>query len=123
MADINASCVFNELPLWHQEILSRLLDASFIGKRELATQILASRFKIIDANQSLEILATDSIRAPVIKTIPVEASAMDDNGLQIQVLLFTRHGLPYMLEVLRVDGGEISRLPPSDSFSVTVLGT
>jgi len=103
-------------------MLTRLLNASFPGQQELKSQVLDSRFRVIDGNQSLEIFPTSSIAAPVAKRIPVEAYAADEDGMQIQLLLFTRQGLAYMLEVLRGDGEQVKRLPPASAFNVTVLG-
>ena len=113
---------FQELSVWHQEMLSRLLDTSFPGQPELKAQVLTSRFGVIDKNQSLEIFPTNSVVPPVVKTIPVEAYASDEDGVHIESLLFTRHGLAYMLEILRADGKQIKQLPPATAFNVMVLG-
>lgn len=113
---------FQELPIWHQEMLFCLLNASFPGQPELKAQVLTARFAVIDKNQNLEIFPANSVAAPVVKTIPVWAYAADEDGVPIEPLLFTRHGLAYMLEVLRADGQQIKRLPPASAFSVTVLG-
>jgi YD repeat-containing protein len=121
MEDTSANRTFQELSEWHRGILSRLLDAPFPGQPELKTQVLTSRFRIIDNNQSLEIFPTSAVAAPVVKTIPVEASAPDEDGVPIQSLLFTRHGLAYMLEILRADGKQVKRLPSAPAFNVTVL--
>ena len=87
---------FKELSEWHQSIMRRLLDASFPGQQGLKTQLLGSRFRLIDANQSLEITSESGIAAPVIKTIPVEAVASDEDGTPIQLVTLiykTRSGL------------------------------
>lgn len=122
MSDVAANCTFQELSEWHREMLTRLLNAPFPGQQELKSQVLTSHFRAIDINQSLEIFPTSSIVAPVVKRIPVEAYAADEDGVQIQLLLFTRQGLAYMLEVLRGDGEQVKRLPPVSAFNVTVLG-
>ena len=103
-------------------MLNRLLEESFPGHQELKAQILTSHFGIIDDNHSLEIIPTNSDAAPVVKTVPVEASAADEDGMPIESLLFTRHGLAYMLEILRADGGRVKCLPPVTAFNVMVLG-
>ena len=122
MKGTGASCTFHELSEWHRKILSLLLDAQFPGQQELKAQILASRFTVIDKNQSLEIFPKTALAAPVVKTIPVEASTYDEDGVPIQSLLFTRHGMAYMLEIIRADGEQVKCLPPAVAFSVTVLG-
>jgi hypothetical protein len=122
MTDQNNNQTFNKLSPWHREILSRLLDTPFPGQHELAAQVRNSRFRIIDKNQSLEILPSSSVATSVVKTVPVEASAPDEDSVPIQVLLFTRHGLAYMLEILRADGEQIKRLPLASAFDIIVLG-
>lgn len=122
MKDTGTNYAFQELSEWHRGMLCQLLDAPFPGQAELKTQILASRFRVIDKNQSLEIFPTSAVAAPVVKTIPVEASARDADGVPIQSLLFTRHGLAYMLEILRADGEQVKRLPSAPAFNVSVLG-
>jgi hypothetical protein len=121
MKKTDAPRTFQELSEWHRTMLSRLLDASFPGQQELRAQVFASHFQAIDQNQSLKISPRADLSAPVVKTIPVEAWASGEDGIPIQALLFTRHGLAYMLEILRADGGLIKRLPPASAFDVTVL--
>lgn len=113
---------FNELSDWYREILSRLLNVSFPGQPQLKAQVLSSRFAMFDNSRSLEIFPLKCDAAPVAKTIPVEAFASDCDGVLIQSLLFTRHGMAYMLEVIREDGNEIRDLPPASKFEVIVLG-
>ena len=112
---------FQELPQWHRDMLCRFLNTPFPGQAELLTQIVNSRFSIIDDNQSLEICPPNSVPAPVIKTIPVEAYASDKDGVPILSLLFTRNGLAYMLEIFRADGGQLTELPPVTAFNIMVL--
>lgn len=122
MKNRHTSCIFHELSEWHREVLSRLLNAPFSGQPELKAQVLAARFRVIDDNQSLEIIPTSSVPAPIIKTVPVWVSAADEDGVPIELLLFTRHGSAYMLEVLRADGEQVKRLPPGISLKIMVLG-
>jgi hypothetical protein len=118
---MNDNIQFHELPVWNRELLSRLLNADFPGQQELKSQISTATYKIIDANQSLSISPTKSVPGQFAKTIPVEASGSDQDGVLIQTLLFTRQGFAYMLEVLREDGNPVKCLPPASEFSVTVL--
>src|SRR4051794_25945389 len=122
MNQTDSSCVFEELSEWHRAILSRLLDASFPGQQELKPQVLSAHFRVIDANQSLEISPRSNTPASVARTVPVEAFATDEDGTAIQALLFTKHGMAYMLEVLRGDGEPVQRLPPASAFGIMVLG-
>jgi len=111
----------NALPRWHQEMIARLLGASFPGQHEVAEQLATARFEIIDGNKSLNIFPSASVKAPVQKTIPVEASVADKDGILIQVLLFVRAGAVYMLEILREDGEPVKEMPSVDKFDVVVL--
>jgi hypothetical protein len=114
---------FDELSEWHQEMLSRLLNASFPGQQDLKLQVLESRFRVIDKNQSLEILPTSSAATRVVRTVPVEARTLDVDGVPIESLLFTRHGFAYMLEIMRADGEPVKRLPPATAFDIIALGS
>jgi hypothetical protein len=112
---------YDALSHWHREILARLLLAEFPGKAEIQKQLVSATFEVIDANQSLKIVPSTSLRAPVQKTIPVEGHAPDQDEALIQVLLFTRDGRVSMLELLREDGEPIRNLPPVGKFEVLTL--
>jgi hypothetical protein len=123
MREANEFKTFQELSVWHRDLLCRLLNVSFPGQQELKSQIMASHFRVIDANQSLEISPMSNIAAPVVKTVPVEGLASDKDGVPIQALLFTRRGAAYMLEILRGDGDSVKTLPPASAFDIIVLAT
>lgn len=112
---------FKNLSQWHQDMLYLLLNADFPGKNEVRAQLLSSKFDIIDKNGSLGIYPQTEIQAPVVKTAPVEAYARDRDGIVIQVILFTRNGFVYMLEVLRESNDNVTEIPPVDRFEVMVL--
>ena len=112
---------FEELSSWHREILAKLVRVDFPGKAEVTLQLHTATFNIIDANQSLGISTLGSLDAPVVKRIPVEAYATDKDGVLVQVLLFSRTGRAYMLEILREDGKPVRELPAIERFTVLVL--
>jgi hypothetical protein len=112
---------FNNLPAWHQKMISCLLNVSFPGNPEISRQLKTAEFEVIDANRSLRICPSILVNAPVEKTIPVEASALDTDGIPIEVLLFTRRGVVNMLEILRGDGRTVKEMPSVDQFKVMVL--
>lgn len=87
----------------------------------MKAQLEAAEFEIIDSNQSVAIFPPETQSAPVTKTVPVEAHAADVDGVPIELLLFTRKGGAYMLEVLRADGNKVQALPAADEFHVMVL--
>lgn len=115
--------LFEELSAWHQNMISCLLKHSFPGIQEISHQIESASFEIIDKNKSLGVFPSISIAAPVIKTIPIEARAVDTDGVPIEVLLFTRKGFVCMLEILRGDGEKVENLPEVDQFEVILLGS
>ncbi len=112
---------FQDLSTFHRELLTRLLAAEFFGKEQLTQQIHSGRFTVIDANQSLAIKASGP-RAEVRKRVPVEANALDKDGMMIHSLLFVRGGYVYMLENFRGDGNPIQQMPSAAEFQVLVLG-
>lgn len=118
---MNESLQFHELPIWHRELLTRLLNVDFPGRFQLKDQIATANYKIIDANQSLSISPTNGIPGEFLKTIPVEANAQDHDEVPIQALLFIREGFAYMLEILRGDGNPVKLFPPATKFEVMVL--
>ena len=116
-----SALIFSDLELWYKEIFANLLGMDFPGKKEIKDQIISGIFEVIDENGSLAIHPVSKIKAPVVKTIPVEAWAQDSDGASIQALLFTRNGFVYMFEILRGDGEPIKHLPSSGKFEVIVL--
>ncbi len=111
-----------ELSAWHRQMIDKLLAADFTGKIELANQIFSASFEIADENGSLFINPTIDGEAPLIKTIPVEAFSEDIDGAEISVLLFTSFDRAKTLEILRIDGEPVQKLPPVEEFTVMVLG-
>ena len=93
----------------------------FPGKAEIKEQLFSAQYEVIDTNGTLDICPIKIEKAPVVKTIPVEAEGEDLDGIPISVLLFTRDGLVYMLEVLRMDGEKVKQLPEASTFELIVL--
>ncbi len=112
---------FVELPNWYKEIIDMLMNTEFPGKAEIKKQLHSADYILDERDGSLKVKHSIAIHAPVEKTIPVEAYANDLDGILIQVLLFTREGITYLLEILREDGNSLIVLPPASSFKVMVL--
>lgn len=102
-------------------LLKRLLEAEFPGRDDLMAMIPDLRVRSIDAEGSLELQSPSKISAHVIKQIPVEAQAKDQDGFEIHVLLHVVSGKPTELEVFKDDGSAIKRMPDPASFEVIVL--
>jgi len=104
------------------EFMQRLLAADFPGKEEIAKQLTSCRVRIIDDEGSLELELSDTARpATVEKRIPVEADAVDEDGIHIHFLLHVVKGFAKELEVYKDDGTPIKRMPQPNQLEVIVL--
>ncbi len=104
-----------------QTLLQRLLEAEFPGKNQLAPMIRNVLVRIIDEAGSLELQSQVDGLAPVVKRIPVEAEAKDQDGLTIHVLLHVVAGRPVELEIFKDDSSRVKHMPNSSAFELTVL--
>ena|SRR5581483_7838826 len=104
-----------------QALLDRLLEANFPGRDELAQLIRNVEVRRIDDEGSLELRSKNPGSAPVIKRIPVEAEAKDQDGIDIHVLLHVIDGRPAELEVFKDDGSGVKEMPPPPAFELIVL--
>lgn len=102
-------------------LLKRLLDVDFPGKSELALLVRHILVRTIDEDRGLELHSQVEGRAPVVKRVPVEAEASDDDGVMIHMLLHVVEGRPVELEFFRDDGAKIIRIPPPSAFDLIVL--
>ena len=75
----------------------------------------------IDADGSLEISVPEGPRAEVIRRVPVEAEAVDSDGVPIHVLLHVVDGLLHELELFREDSRPVRRPPAPEDLRVLVL--
>ncbi len=104
------------------KIMQRLLAADFIGREEVAKQLDGCRVRIIDEEGSLALEPNDAAKpASVKKRIPVEAEAVDEDGIHVHLLLHVVNGLATELEVYKDDGSPIRRMPGPDDLEVIVL--
>jgi hypothetical protein len=101
--------------------LERLLEAEFPGRDELAPILRNSLVRTIDKDGGLELRSQVSGEAPVVKRIPVEAEAKDDDGFRVHALLHVVGGRPVELEIYKDDGSTVKRMPPVWTFELIVL--
>lgn len=119
--DTTSYTLFN-LSEWHREIFDRLFELEFSGRDVLKLQLLKASYKIIDENGSLKIiLLDDTPKAPINRTIPVQAVGYDKDNSPIEILLFTHKGLIDTLEIFRVDGLKIINMPMPEDFQMMTL--
>lgn len=103
-------------------VMQRLVAADFPGKEEIAKQLASCRVRIIDDEGSLELQLSDTASpATVRKRIPVEADAVDEDGIHVHFLLHVANGLAKELEVYKDDGSPIRRMPSPNDLEIIVL--
>jgi hypothetical protein len=77
--------------------------------------------RTIDEDGGLEFRSDVGGEAPVVKRIPVEAEAKDDDGFRVHALLHVVGGRPTELEIYKDDGSRVKRIPPASAFELIVL--
>jgi hypothetical protein len=102
-------------------LLERLLEAEFPGRDQLAPMVRNLLVRTIDEDGGLELRSEVSGEAPVVKRIPVEAEAKDDDGFRVHALLHVVGGRPVELEIYKDDGSTVKRMPPPSTFELIVL--
>lgn len=102
-------------------VLMTLLGAEFPGNTALREQVPNAMVRRIDGNGSLEVAVVDGPRAEVVRRIPVEAEADDDDGVPIHVLLHVIDGRMRELEFYREDSQPLHRPPTPANLRVLVL--
>jgi len=102
-------------------ILKTLLQAAFPGRDELNTLLKDCDVKTIDNNGSLAIQTRGNVIAPVLKRIPVEAEAKDEDEVVVHILLHVVGGKPVELEIFKEDGSQVQRTPLSSALESVVL--
>jgi len=101
-------------------LLDRLLEVQFPGRNELAPMIGDILVRKLYDDGGLELKTQTDGKAPVVKRIPVEAEAKDDDGFTIHALLHVVDGRPIELEIYK-DGGSVEKMPPASAFELIVL--
>jgi hypothetical protein len=104
-----------------QALLNRLLEAGFPGRDELVPLLREVLVRTIDDNGGLELLSQIDGSAPVVKRVPVEAEAKDDDGAVIHMLLHIVEGRPAELEFYRDGVGNVQTMPQPSAFELIVL--
>jgi hypothetical protein len=104
------------------EFMQRLLAVDFPGNEEIAKQLTGCRVRIIDDEGSLELELSDAVKpATVEERIPVEADAVDKDGIHVHFLLHVVKGFAKELEIYKDDGTPIRRMPSPNDLEIIVL--
>jgi hypothetical protein len=112
---------FREPTHQEQALLNRLLEAEFPGREELAPLLRQVLVKTVDKEGCLELQSQAEGRARVVKRVPVEAEAKDEDGVVIHMELHVVEGRPVALDFYREDSEAVKRIPPPSAFELIVL--
>jgi hypothetical protein len=104
-----------------QALLNHLLQADFPGRDELAPLLQHVLVRTIDEDHGLELQSQVEGRAPIVKRIPVEAEAKDQDGVVIHMALHVIDGRPVELEFYRENTEPVRKIPPPSAFEQIVL--
>lgn len=103
-------------------LLAALLTPEFPGRDELRQQLKGCLVRVLDDEGSLEVQVYGAPpAAAVVDAIPVDATATDSDGVVLNAFIHVRDGLLAELEVIKVDGTPLRRLPPGDAWEVVAL--
>ena len=118
---MNIESGFRRANKMERELLLRLMEAEFPGRNELALMIQDILVRTIDEFGSLELQSQSERTVQVIQRVPVEAEAKDIDGHEIHIMLHVVDGRPVELEILKIDGDSILRMPDPPAFELVVL--
>jgi hypothetical protein len=97
-------------------LMATLTSRDFVGRTEVMIQLESSLVRVIDDDGSLELHVfreAASVRHP----IPTELYGLDVDGMQISVMLHVVDGFCREIEIYKVDGSPIQRMPDTwESF-------
>ena len=104
-----------------QQLLRRLLEPDFPGRDALLSMIDQVDVRTLDELGSLELRTHVAGKVPVVKRVPVEAEAEDEDGYLIHALLHVVDGRLAELEIFKDDGSCVRRMPAASAFELMVL--
>lgn len=102
-------------------LIKRLLEAEFPGRDDISAMIINLRVRSIESESSLELESDSGITARVVKQVPVEAQAKDQDGFDIHLLLHVVRGRLKELEIFKDDGSAIQQMPDPSTFELIIL--
>lgn len=105
-------------------LIEQLLRPPFDGRDEILSQLATARVVAVGEGDTRTLrfgpARSDVPRARTVLRVPVEAEALDDDGVPIAVLLHVVDGLAEELEIYRVDGQPIRRSELGVLHSISV---
>jgi hypothetical protein len=104
-------------------LMKRLVEKPFTGQEAVADQLRSSKVRPADQDGCLSIQVHPTAPvATVSYRVPVEAEAMDADGIAIHVLLHVVDGRAVELEMFKEDNSKVIELPAARAWEVTALG-
>lgn len=114
---------YRKLNDFESKLLDRLLENPFPGRDDIRDQIKNCRVKMLDVGVdnygSIEFETDSKSFAQVNQRVPIEARAFEDK-VPIDVLIHVVDGKIKELEILKVDGSSIDKMPSPSEFKVTI---
>ena len=102
-----------------RRLLDRLLHLDFPGRDEIRQQIEECEVEPLDSDGSLNFHLKRRTSAVTTKfRVPIEAEAMDSDGIKIHVLLHVVMGKIAELEVFKDDGSPVAKMPKPEAFEL-----
>ncbi len=106
------------------KLINRMLDADFIGAKELKQQLAGMLVRTLDEGTdnygSIELKLADSNFVRVEKRVPVVARAHDADGTPIEVLLHIIDGRLNEIEIIKFDGTPILNRPEASEYIISL---
>ena len=101
--------------------IDRLLTVDFVGREQIMEQLRSVLARRIDDEGSVELVPQNSVRANVMKRIPVEGESADVDGVPVYFLLHVVDSQVHELEIYKADGSPIKRMPAPERVDVVAL--
>lgn len=94
-----------------------LTSFNFLGRVEVTSQLATCSVRVIDEEGSLELRVSNDQLATVRYPVPTELYGADIDGVQISVMLHVIDGICREVEIYKVAGSPIQRMPDTwESF-------
>jgi len=111
---------FSEINDYYTGLLHKMFEYDFPGKVDLVRQLPHTKARLMDPPNeygSVEFHVDSNELATVENRLPIELEALDEDGIPIAVLLFVDDGKLNFLEVSKVDGSKIIKMPTPETFA------
>ena len=97
--------------------MTMLTSANFLGRAEVLAQLQSCHVRTIDGEGGLEIRTACDQQAVVRYRVCIELYGPDLDGTQISVMLHVVDGFVREIEIYKLDGSPIQRMPDTwESF-------